>query len=68
MGRMSHYTWTLTADELDTIWWAVVERKERLTASAEKAKDPELRELDKRLAHKCYDLQCQINKMRHRCY
>lgn len=66
MDRCSHYKWELTADELDTIWWAVVERAEKMYAEAEKTTDPEMKQLMKNRARKARDIQGQINRMRTR--
>lgn len=66
MDRCSHYKWELTADELNTIWWAVCERAEKLYKEAEKTDDPEMRQLKMNLANKARDLQGQINRMKNR--
>ena len=66
MDKVSHYKWELTADELDTIWWAVVERAERLYKQADNTKDAEQARLCRNLGAKCRDLQGQINRMRTR--
>ena len=68
MDRQSHYKWELTSDELDTIWHALIDRRDKLCESADKTTDPELKQLRKNLAAKCYDLQGQINRMRTRYY
>ena len=60
------YVWNLTPDELNTLWYAVIERKDRLYSEAEKTDDLELRQIKRDLAKNCYDLQCQINSMRMR--
>ena len=61
-----NYTWNLTADELNTIWYAVIERKDRLIKELDKTKDLEIRQIKQDLIKSCYDLQVQINKMRSR--
>lgn len=66
MDRQSHYKWELTADELDTIWWAVMERADRMYEKAEKSIEPDMIALHKSLGRKCRDLQEQINRMRTR--
>lgn len=68
MDRQSHYKWELTEDELNTIWYALIERKDRLNAQAESSKDPEIKELKVSLARECGALQQQINRMRSRWY
>ena len=62
------YVWNLTADELNTIWYAVCERKDRLAKELRKTEDLELRQIKNDLIKNCYDLQCQINDMRSRHY
>lgn len=67
MDKSSHFTWELTRDELSTIWYAVIERAERLEARAKK-EGPEESNLSLRLAAECRDLQGQINRMRNRSW
>lgn len=61
-----NYTWNLTADELNTIWYAVIERKDRLIKELDKTKDLEIRQIKQDLIKSCYNLQCKINRMRSR--
>ena len=68
MDNQSHFKWELTSDELDTIWWALIDRKDRLYSEAERCTDPKMRLLKEKLASKCGNLQGQINRMRARCY
>jgi len=68
MDNQSHYKWTLTADELDTIWWSVIDRRDKLLSEAKQCNDAGLRQIKESLARKCYDIQGQINRMRTRCW
>lgn len=66
MDRESQYNWTLTADELDNIWWALPERDDRLREEAKHTTDASLKEVKLSLAKKTSQLIWQINRLRSR--
>jgi hypothetical protein len=69
MDRQSHYTWTLTRDELHTIQDALRDDEKRLYKRAKSwadAGDSEMERLCEDLAHNRFDLLQQIARMLYR--
>ena len=67
MDKQSHYKWELTNDELNTIWYALTDRADRLYREANApGVDPALSATKRRLAENCQSLYAQINRMKQR--
>ena len=68
MDRQSHYKRELTADDLNTIWYALTDRANRLYKEAEETPGltVEDRGRKRKLARECQSLYQQINRMKNR--
>ena len=64
MDRYSHYTWTLTREELTDVWFALTHYADYWRKEAEKTTDAEDRAEYKETARKYEALYGQINRMK----
>ena len=64
MDNQSVYTWKLTSDEMTTIWYALVDYKNKACANQEQTTDASMKQVYSSLASKSYDLIGQINRLR----